>query len=87
MVTLRRYWFQFCDLGSGTPLNLGCGVTARDYADALELMTNRVFKGGTVPTISGCVEDIDVSTLDERHVLPNIGVVAIRGVWFPQGCD
>jgi len=28
---------------------------------------------------------VDVSTLDHGHVLPNMEVVLLRGVWFPKG--
>lgn len=31
------------------------------------------------------IEDVDVSTLDPEHVLPNTGVPAARGIWFPLG--
>ena len=82
---LRRYWFRFQDVTGPTALKLGCGITAASYEDALDLLRTRVFAGQTLPVISSCVEDIDVSTLDPRHVLPNIGVVPHRGVWFPQG--
>ena len=30
-------------------------------------------------------EDIDVRALDPNHVLPNIGNVTSRGIWFPLG--
>jgi hypothetical protein len=29
------------------------------------------------------VVDVDVASLDAKHVLPNIGPVVVRGVWFP----
>jgi hypothetical protein len=30
------------------------------------------------------VADIDLRTLDPEHVLPNIGPVVVRGVWYPR---
>jgi hypothetical protein len=85
MKILKRYWFTFERSTSPTPLNLGCGVTAHSYDDALALLRERVFCGKAMPHISGYIEDVDVSTLDPKHVLPNIGLVVSRGIWFPHG--
>ncbi len=30
-------------------------------------------------------EDVDISRLDQNHVVPNIGIAAVRGIWFPLG--
>jgi hypothetical protein len=38
-----------------------------------------------MPAVVQVVENVDVSTLDQKHVLPNIGDVTVRGVWFPLG--
>ena len=84
MKMLKRYWFNFETLGQPSALNLGCGVTAYDYGDAISLLRQRVFTGKDLPRIIGCCADIDVSTLDQKHVLPNIGLVTVRGIWFPQ---
>ena len=40
-----------------------------------------------MPAIKDMVEDVDVSTLDANHVLPNMGITLKRGVWFPQGFE
>jgi len=87
MKILRRYWFNFEKFGEPTPLNLGCGVTAYGYDDATSLLRDRVFAGKELPRIIRCSEDVDVSTLDQKHVLPNISLVAVRGIWFPQGYE
>jgi hypothetical protein len=85
MSNLRRFWFKFTDAPKFSPLNLGCGVTAYDYADATEILKVKVFDGKALPKIESTVEDIDIQTLDRFHVLPNIGMVTDRGVWFPLG--
>ena len=87
MKTLRRYWFTFEKLGKPSALNLGCGVTAYDYDDAISLLGQRVFVGRQLPEIVGYSEDVDVSGLDPKHVLPNIGVVTVRGIWFPKDIE
>jgi hypothetical protein len=78
---LRRYWFEFegADVASG--IRGGCGVTTFDRADALDLLRIAV---GVIPEPSLVVEDIDVSTLDVGHVLPNMHPPSERGVWFPM---
>ena len=85
MKPLHRYWFTFAPTARPTPLNLGCGVTAYTYEDALTLLQERVFPGSQMPSIASAQTDPDVSTLDKRHVLPNMGSTFERGIWFPLG--
>lgn len=80
---LKRYWFRFEALPYPNPFNLGCGVTAYDHDDAISLVMEG-FGSLEIPEILECISDVDVSTLDHRHVLPNIGNLSIRGMWFPQ---
>ena len=80
---LRRYWFRFERSEKPTPLNLGCGVTAFDYEDALLLVREILFKSYDKQRITECIENPDVSQLDAGHVLPNLGDVTVRGIWFP----
>jgi hypothetical protein len=81
-----RFWFKF-EPSSRCALNLGCGVTACDYDDAvaLLLLQETVFKDGTLPRILEVTANVDISTLDQRHVVPNMEVPTARGVWFPKG--
>ncbi len=67
-----------------TVLNMGCGVTAHDYDDAIDLLRERVF-GGRAPDVIAFEEEVDVSKLDKNHVIPNMGSVVVRGIWFPDG--
>ena len=83
---LTRFWLKFSPLPYN-PLNLGCGVTAYSYDDAISLLRRRVFKDEELPTIVSVIENVDVSTLDQRHVIPNMGVCVDRGIWFPLGYD
>jgi hypothetical protein len=80
---LRRFWFSFEGLPPFSVLTVGCGVTAYTYDDALQILKDKVFEQ-SLPACS-VIEDIDISTLDEHHVRPNMGVVTQRGVWFPLG--
>lgn len=86
-MTLHRYWIEFAtSSGVELPLGtrLGCGVTARDYDAAVELIRERLFDGST-PPVQSVIEDIDVSTLDPGHVRPNMGSPVAPGIWFPMG--
>ena len=82
---LHRYWFMFKNAPIFSPLNLGCGVTAYSYDDAVGMLSSRVSAGETTLAILNVVENVDVETLDRGHVLPNLGDVAARGIWFPLG--
>ncbi len=89
---LHRYWLEF-DIAPGdmeaypsfAALTLGCGVTAFDYEDALVVLAEEVLRGDPLPSITSSREDVDVSQLDQNHVLPNIAPPHERGVWFPAG--
>ncbi len=81
---LIRYWFRFKAPRFPKALDLGCGVSAHSYEDAVNLVRERIF-GGKEPDIIACEIDVDISKLDGRHVLPNIGSMAVRGIWFPLG--
>ena len=84
---LIRYWICFGDPDNAKVTFLDekcCGVTAFDEEDAMLLLRSEVFKNKPLPPIIDLVPNVDVSTLDSGHVLPNIGDVTRRGVWFPS---
>lgn len=85
---MHRYWITFkFEPGSAAPLGarIGVGVTAWSLEDALTLTRDGVFSGNEAPAVREVVHDVDVSTLDPGHVLPNMGNPLLRGVWFPVG--
>ena len=82
---LHRFWFKFADLAPFDGLGLGCGVTAHSYDDALQIMQETVFADRDTPKIECVVEDVDVATLDQDHVIPNMEPPIWRGIWFPKG--
>jgi hypothetical protein len=79
---LTRYWITFGPTKQPTFLNLGCGVTALGKSDALSLLENAL--GKELPPIDQIIENVDIQTLDAGHVIPNMGMPAERGVWFPK---
>lgn len=80
---LRRYWFKFVPSEKLSCLHLGCGVTAYDEQDARRMLVEQVFPLFETHEVAEVIADIDVSSLEENHVLPNIGIPCNRGVWFP----
>ena len=87
---LVRYWIEldFPDGYEPPPgTRLGIGVTAIDRDDALRLLAARVFQGDQMPPVREVRENVDVSTLDQGHVIPNMAPPNRRGVWFPRGYD
>jgi len=85
---LHRYWIKFTGSPEDLwPCQMGCGVTAYDEEDALRLIQERIFQEKPLPPVQKIDTDIDLSTLDPSHILPNIGVPIRRGIWFPMGFD
>ena len=82
---LHRYWFEFEPEVQPPCIAQWCGVTAYTEEDARRLLADTVFQGSALPRVGRVVEDVDVSTLDPGHVLPNMLEPTSRGVWFPGG--
>ncbi len=70
---LTRYWFAVLGL-------LGFGVTAYSIDDARFLLEA---EGYSIDRSADVTVNVDVSTLDPKHILPNVGPSSFRGVWFP----
>lgn len=82
---MRRYWFQFERLEKPTALNLGCGITAHDLVDAQAILHECILTRCKDLKVKSVRHDVSFDELDNRHVVPNIGNMALRGIWFPQG--
>ncbi len=77
---MERFWADTKRKAQPSPLNLGIGVTAYSEADARTLIAEH-FGDAEVERIR-IVSDL--SSLDQKHVLPNMGDHMLRGVWFPR---
>jgi len=87
-VKLHRYWLRFDDPRRDMfGLGLGCGVTAFTLDDAVALLEQQVFRGPLPFRIKESTEDVDVQTLDQGHVIPNMLPPHGRGIWFPAGYE
>ena len=74
---LHRYWFAVPDF-------LGVGVTAYSVGEAETLARDVCAQLGWSFDPTAVTEDVDVRTLDQNHIVPNIGPVNFRGVWYPR---
>ena len=76
--------------GAGQPstwalVRSGVGVTGTDLDECFDVVRKRIFGKTVMPAVLKVVQDIDVSTLDQDQVLPNIEPPVWRGIWFPPG--
>ncbi len=63
----------------------GFGVTAFNQEDARHLLTEggyEVYFADSEATVDW-TEIADISQLDQKHIVPNMGPVYFRGVWYP----
>ena len=72
---LTRFWFK-------TAKGYGIGVTAYSLDDAKNLISN--IDGLVDANVISVIADVDIRTLDQGHVIPNMGPPNLRGVWFPN---
>lgn len=98
MATPTRFWIEFDDTRE-TPepgvvviddsraarLAGGCGVTAWDLDDALDLIAAAFadWSDEPLPPVLRVIPDIDVGKLPKHVADHGLGVVVWRGVWHP----
>ena len=80
---LHRYWLKFKPFSQPTSISLGCGIAAENIAAALAIFREQILPSEPNCQIDQIIEDVDIRTLDEGHVRPNMEVPVWRGVWFP----
>ena len=74
--TLSSYWIEVSTRALG-----GFGVTAFSPEDAMRLVAEaNLDVGSTEPAIT----EVRFDELDTNHVVPNMGVISRRGVWYPN---
>ena len=81
---MRRYWIQFAGTDLPIGFQMGCGITAHTRDDALGLLRAIWPNQARAPVISDVSEDVDIRSLDQKHVTPNVGDITKRGVCFPN---
>ena len=85
---LKRYWFIVFPNDRFGPRNFG--VTAYSKNEGKKLIVDSLNKLNLQQLTENLdegtevIENIDIRLLDQRHVIPNMGVVTLEGVWFPN---
>lgn len=84
---LKRYWFTFDKGETQLPfgLKIGCGITGYNQKDAIHILEAVVLSNFSGITYANIKSDFGSSFLDENRVVPNMGDLTLRGVWFPLG--
>ena len=78
---LETYWITF---PQDINLPIGLGVTAYSEEDAFALIQERGFDQWYVDATEILVTvGLSISDLDQSNVVPNIGPMQLREVWYP----
>lgn len=78
---LTAYWIEL-DRYSG--LASFIGVTAYSLDDAILLIKEQLFRKQEMPRLKNVIENIKFKDLDQNHVVPNMGPITERGIWYPN---
>jgi hypothetical protein len=72
---LRRFWFK-------SIINSGIGITAYSFDEAELILNETIKKHNLELNIVEVISDVDIRTLDQNHVVPNMNPPNLKGVWF-----
>jgi hypothetical protein len=59
------------------------GVTAWSLADGLRIIQSWGYDLPDDPGLLAIKEDVKVADLDQGHIVPNMGPIVVRGLWYP----
>ncbi len=65
------------------PLSHSFGVTAFSVEDAFQIIEEAGHELPEDRSSLRVTEGVRVSDLDQKHVVPNIGPMVVRGLWYP----
>jgi len=78
---LETYWISF---PQDPNLPFGIGVTAYSEEDAFSLIQEQGFDQWYADAKETRVtKGVSISDLDQSNIVPNIGPMQLRGVWYP----
>jgi hypothetical protein len=80
LTLLTAYWITSPTQPWGP---LGYGVTAWSVEDALRIIRGWGFELPDPLDLVSIQDGITVADLDQSHVVPNMGPIVLRGMWFP----
>ena len=85
---LKRYWIILYPEDKYGPRNIGVTAFSKDDAKLIikanleNLAYNELVK--SINDDTEFIENIDIRLLDKGHVIPNMGVVTFKGIWYPN---
>ncbi len=77
---LKTFWITF---PKDSNLPFGLGVTAISEADAFELAEKQGITWHKDASEIHIQKNVKISDLDQSNIVPNIGPLQFRGVWYP----
>jgi hypothetical protein len=77
---LKVYWLTFPE---DPKLPFGVGITAYSHEDAFALLAGQNIDWHLRAKRIAIREGVTVHDLDQHHVVPNMGPMQFRGVWYP----
>ena len=75
----KTYWIE-----APATHTLGLGVTGFSRDDAFQLLSASGYDLRSDDPSVRITEGIQVADLDQSHIVPNMGPIVFRGVWFPR---
>jgi hypothetical protein len=81
---MKMYWVKFVEEESHMLFRTGCGITALSEDDALKVIRLSPALDGFYEKILS-IEHIKFEDIEKKHILPNAGNYAVRGIWYPHG--
>ncbi len=77
---LVAFWISFPE---DPQLPLGIGVTATSEHDAFNLIKQQNFEWLDLDVKTQVTSNVTIDDLDQSNIVPNIGPMQFRGVWYP----
>jgi hypothetical protein len=78
---LDSFWYSF---PQDPHLPMGLGVTAYSEPDARALLREQGFGACLAEAKEVSVQQgVSIGNLNQGHVVPNMGPMQLRGVWYP----
>jgi hypothetical protein len=78
-IPLIPFWIQ----RPGAGFFEAYGVTGYSLSDALRILREFGIELPDDITDFEIIEGVRVADLDQDHIVPNIGPIVVRGIWYP----
>ena len=79
----RTKLIPFWIIPPDTPGPVGFGATGYSLDDALRIIRDLGYDLPMDVRLLRITEGVTVAELDQNHVVPNMGPIVVRGMWYP----